>query len=60
LDLAALNFDGTVLQLTGHPSYHPSTMLKIYLYGYLNHIQSSRRLGRETQRYVELMWLSDG
>ena len=43
---------------TGRPAYHPATLLKIYLYGYLNRIQSSRRLERETQRNVELMWLT--
>ncbi len=58
LDLKELGFDQVVPQHTGRPSYHPSTMLKIYLYGYLNRIQSSRRLERETQRNVELMWLT--
>ena len=43
---------------TGRPGYHPSTLLKIYIYGYLNRVQSSRRLERETQRNVELMWLT--
>ena len=43
---------------TGRPSYHPSVLLKIYVYGYLNRIQSSRRLEREAQRNVELMWLT--
>src|SRR3981081_1758418 len=43
---------------TGRPAYHPSTLLKIYLYGYLNRVQSSRRLERETQRNIELMWLT--
>ena len=57
LDLKKLGFDRVVPQPTGAPSYHPSTMLKIYIYGYLNRIQSSRRLERETQRNVELMWL---
>src|SRR4030081_625634 len=42
---------------TGRPAYHPSTLLKIYLYGYLNRLQSSRRLEREAQRNIELMWL---
>jgi len=42
---------------TGRPGYHPSTLLKIYLYGYLNRLQSSRRLEREAQRNIELMWL---
>jgi len=43
----------------GRPGYHPSTMLKLYVYGYLNRVQSSRRLEREAQRNVELMWLLD-
>ena len=50
LDLKALGFDGVVPEVTGRPSYHPATLLKIYLYGYLNRIPSSRRLERETQR----------
>jgi transposase len=58
LDLAALGFEGVVPEVTGRPSYHPSTMLKIYLYGYLNRVQSSRRLGREAGRNLELMWLT--
>ena len=58
LDLAALGFTGMTPAATGRPSYHPSTLLKIYLYGYLNRLQSSRRLERETQRNVELMWLT--
>jgi transposase len=58
LDLTKLGFEGMHPQATGRPGYHPSTMLKIYLYGYLNRIQSSRRLERETQRNVELMWLT--
>ena len=45
--------------ITGRPSYHPSFLLKLYIYGYLNRIQSSRRLGREAQRNIELMWLLD-
>src|SRR6201997_1338339 len=57
LDLATLGFDGVVPETTGRPAYHPSTLLKIYLYGYLNRIQSSRRLEREAQRNIELMWL---
>ncbi len=57
LDLSKLGFAGMQPEATGRPAYHPSTMLKIYLYGYLNRIQSSRRLERETQRNVELMWL---
>jgi len=58
LDLNKLGFAGMQPEATGRPAYHPSTMLKIYLYGYLNRIQSSRRLERETQRNVELMWLT--
>ncbi len=58
LDLEALGFAGVVPEMTGCPSYHPATLLKIYLYGYLNRIQSSRRLERETQRNIELMWLT--
>ena len=56
LDLAELSFD-VEPEPTGRPGYHPATMLKIYLYGYLNQIQSSRRLERECGRNVELMWL---
>ena len=58
LDLAELGFDGTTAANTGRPGYHPALLLKIYIYGYLNRIQSSRRLERETQRNVELMWLT--
>jgi transposase len=58
LDLDGLGFAGMQPEATGRPAYHPSTMLKIYLYGYLNRVQSSRRLERETQRNVELMWLT--
>ena len=58
LDLAALGFDGVVPEVTGRPAYHPSTLLKIYLYGYVNRVQSSRRLEREAQRNIELMWLT--
>jgi len=57
LDLAALGFVGVTPAATGRPGYHPSTLLKIYLYGYLNRLQSSRRLEREAQRNIELMWL---
>src|SRR6185312_10488043 len=59
LDLASLGFSGMTPAATGRPAYHPSTLLKIYLYGYLNRIQSSRRLEREVQRNVELMWLTE-
>jgi len=58
LELGALGFEGVQPASTGRPAYHPSTLLKIYLYGYLNRVQSSRRLERETQRNVELMWLT--
>ncbi|SEL09577.1 transposase, IS4 family [Roseateles sp. YR242] len=58
LDLVVLGFDGANPAATGRPSYHPSVLLKLYLYGYLNRIQSSRRLERECQRNVELMWLT--
>ena len=58
LDLAELGFEGAEPAVTGRPSYHPSVLLKIYIYGYLNRIQSSRRLERECQRNVELMWLT--
>jgi transposase len=57
LDLAGLGFSGMTPAATGRPAYHPSTLLKIYLYGYLNRLQSSRRLEREAQRNIELMWL---
>jgi transposase len=58
LDLGELGFAGVEPLATGRPSYHPAVLLKIYLYGYLNRIQSSRRLEREAQRNVELMWLT--
>ena len=58
LDLAALGFDGVAPEVTGRPSYHPSVLLKLYLYGYLNRVQSSRRLEREAGRNVEVMWLT--
>jgi transposase len=58
LDLRGLGFEGAVPEPTGRPAYHPATLLKIYLYGYLNRIQSSRRLERESQRNIELMWLT--
>jgi transposase len=57
LDLAELGFDGVVPEATGRPSYHPSSLLKLYIYGYLNRVQSSRRLEREAGRNVEVMWL---
>lgn len=58
LDLKALEFAGMTPAETGRPAYHPAMMLKIYLYGYLNRVQSSRRLEREAQRNIELMWLT--
>ena len=58
LDLGALGFDGVVPEVTGRPAYHPGALLKIYVYGYINQIASSRRLERETHRNVELMWLT--
>src|ERR1700746_4005584 len=58
LDLATLGFEGVVPETTGRPGYHPATRLMFYLYGYLNRIPSSRRLERETQRNIELMWLT--
>src|SRR5210317_1574528 len=57
LDLSDLGFK-TQPNDTGRPAYHPSTMLKLFVYGYLNRVQSSRRLEREAQRNVELMWLT--
>jgi transposase len=57
LDLAALGF-ATTPAATGRPAYHPAMLLKLYIYGYLNRVQSSRRLEREAQRNVELMWLT--
>ena len=57
LDVSGLGFK-TVAEITGRPGYHPTTLLKLYIYGYLNRIQSSRRLEREAQRNVELMWLT--
>jgi len=58
LDLHELGFEGAEAAATGRPAYHPSVLLKIYIYGYLNRIQSSRRLEREAERNVELMWLT--
>ena len=58
LELATLGFDRVAPHHTGRPAYHPATLLKLYIYGYLNRIQSSRRLERESQRNVELMWLT--
>ena len=57
LDLAEMSFEGVEPAATGRPSYHPSVLLKLYVYGYLNRVQSSRRLEREAGRNVEVMWL---
>ena len=57
LDLGKLGFEGVVPEVTGRPSYHPSALLKLYIYGYLNRVQSSRRLQRETGRNLEVIWL---
>ena len=59
LDLRVLGFSGVDPHATGRPGYHPAMLLKLYVYGYLNRIQSSRRLERESQRNVELMWLTE-
>jgi transposase len=58
LDLADLGFAGVDPQSTGRPSYHPAMLLKLYVYGYLNAVQSSRRLEREANRNVEVLWLT--
>jgi transposase len=58
LELKSIDFDGVTPSMTGRPSYHPAVLLRIYIYGYLNRIQSSCRLEREYQRNTELMWLT--
>ena len=58
LDLGKLGFSRVVPLERGRPSYHPATLLKIYIYGYLNRVPSSRRLERECQRNIELVWLT--
>src|SRR6187401_1147218 len=58
LELGDLGFDGVDPAATGRPGYHPSSMLKLYIYGYLNRVQSSRRLEREAGRNLEVMWLT--
>src|SRR3974377_1974348 len=58
LDLSEMGFSGVDPEVTGRPSYHPSVLLKLYIYGYLNRVQSSRRLEREALRNVEVMWLT--
>ena len=57
LELSSLGFARVEPKATGRPGYHPATMLKLYLYGYLNRMQSSRRLEQEARRNLELMWL---
>src|SRR5881275_3570152 len=57
LDLGELGFGGVDPEATGRPSYHPSVLLKLYIYGYLNRVQSSRRLEREAGRNLEVAWL---
>src|SRR3982750_3339795 len=57
LDLAALGFAGTVPKTTGRPGYAPADLLKLYIYGYLNRVRSSRRLEAETHRNIEVIWL---
>ncbi|MCP4207558.1 MAG: IS1182 family transposase [Shimia sp.] len=57
LDLTELGFDGVEPAATGRPAYHPSVLLRLYIYGYLNRVQSSRRLEREAGRNLEVMWL---
>jgi len=59
LDLGQLGFERIDPKVTGRPAYHPSTLLKLYIYAYLNRVQSSRRIEREAQRNVELMWLTE-
>src|SRR5687767_5262148 len=58
LDLKQLGVESAEPEATARPAYHPATLLNIYIYGYLNRVQSSRRLERETQRNVELIWLT--
>jgi transposase len=58
LDLGGLGFGGVAPEATGWPAYHPSVLLKLYIYGYLNRVQSSRRLEREAGGNVEAMWLT--
>src|SRR5712675_767832 len=58
LDLADLGFAGVEPAATGRPAYHPSVLLKLYIYGYLNRVQSSRRLEREAGRNLEVIWLT--
>lgn len=57
LSLMEMGFRSAMVQPTGRPPYHPADLLKLYLYGYLHKIRSSRKLEMESQRNVELMWL---
>ena len=59
LDLGGLGFERIARAAHGRPAYHPSVLLKLYIYGYLNRVQSSRRLEREASRNVEVMWLTE-
>src|SRR3954462_11281775 len=58
LEQRELGFGGVTPAATGRPGYHPSPLLKLYIYGYLNRVQSSRRLEREAGRNLEVMWLT--
>ena len=58
LDLGKLEFEGVEPAATGRPAYHPAVLLKLYIYGFFNGLQSSRRLKKRVQRNVELMWLT--
>jgi len=58
LDLKALGFDGADPAITGRPSYHPAVLRRTYVYGYPNRTPSNRRLERDAQRKIELMWLT--
>jgi transposase len=60
LDLAVLGFAGVVPEATGRPGYAPGDLLKLYIYGYLNRVRSSRRLEAETHRNLEVIWLQPG
>jgi transposase len=57
LNLSEMSFERMEPAATGRPSYHPSVLLKLYIYGYLNRVQSSRRLERQAGRNIEVMWL---
>jgi transposase len=59
LDLAAFGFERVAAAETGRPGYHPAALLKLYVYGYLNQMRSSRRLAKEAERNIEVQWLTD-